>query len=135
MYKNILIPVVFDHKDGIRKALSAARLLADKDAQVTVMHVLEAVPGYVSSQISDDILENRRKESDRLLNETTAELDGARAKLVSGHAGHTIVNYSSENDIDCIILSSHKPSVMDFFIGSTASRVVHHAACSVLVVR
>ena len=88
MYKNILIPVVFDHKDGIQKALNAARLLADKDAQFTVMHVLEAVPGYVSSQISDDILEKRRSETERLLKKTAAE----RQAIHQGHGLDRIIS-------------------------------------------
>ena len=36
---------------------------------------------------------------------------------------------------DLIVTGSHKPNVGDYLIGTNASRVVRHAACSVLVIR
>ena len=36
---------------------------------------------------------------------------------------------------DLIIIASHKPGFQDYFLGSTAAKVVRHAPCSVLVVR
>ena len=36
---------------------------------------------------------------------------------------------------DLITVASHQPNVGDYPLGTTASRVVRHAACSVFVVR
>ena len=33
------------------------------------------------------------------------------------------------------MIASHKPGFSDYFIGSTAARIVRHAQCSVLVTR
>ena len=41
----------------------------------------------------------------------------------------------AETNADLIVINSHKPGVEDYFLGSTASRVVRRAPCSVLVLR
>lgn len=135
MYKNILVPIEFDHEDGARKSFEAARLLADKDAKFTVMYVMEAVPGYVRGQIPEETLDERRSEMEQSLKKVASMLEGATIRLESGHAGHNIVNFANENEVDCIILSSHTPKLEKFFLGSTANRVVTHADCTVLVIR
>lgn len=135
MYKNILLPIVLDHEEGTQLALNAARLLADEGAAFIVMHVMESIPGYVRSQISEETLTQRRNDMQKALDKIATELSGATTALVSGHAGQTIVNFADEHDIDCIILSSHIPGIENFFIGSTANKVVHHAHCSVHVIR
>ena len=135
MYKNILIPIEFDHEDGNKKSFQAARLLADENAKFTVIYVMEAVPGYVRGQISDDTFEKRREEVEQGLQKLASELGGATAALETGHAGHTIVNYAKAHDIDLIVLSSHTPKLEKFFIGSTANNVVTHADCTVVVIR
>jgi len=42
---------------------------------------------------------------------------------------------AKEKDVDLIIIASHRPGLQDYFLGSTAAKVVRHATCSVLVVR
>jgi len=67
-----------------------------------------------------------------------AELGGVKdvkAKLIDGSAGHAITQFASENNVDCIVIASHKPGLKDFFLGSTAARVVRHSQCAVHVVR
>lgn len=135
MYKNILIPVDFDHEEGIENSFRAARLLADENAKFTVMHVMEAIPGYVRGQISEDILKHRHEEMKLSLDKAASGLPGATALLETGHAAQNIVNFAERNDVDCIVLSSHTPRLQKFFIGSTAAKVVNHASCTVLVIR
>jgi len=53
----------------------------------------------------------------------------------SGHASNTILAVAKERGADLIIIASHRPGLQDYFLGSTASKVVRHANCSVLVVR
>ena len=99
------------------------------------MYVMEAVPGYVRGQIPDETFEKRRHEIERSLEKVAGQLEGATAHLESGHAGNNIINFANENEIDCIIISSHTPKLQKFFLGSTANRVVTHAECTVLVIR
>ena len=52
-----------------------------------------------------------------------------------GHPYKTILEMAKEKDAELIIVASHKPDLQDYFLGSTAAKVVRHATCSVLVVR
>ena len=135
MYSNILIPVLIDEDYDPRASFAAARALAGGSAKFTVMHVLEAIPGFVSFQISADVLAATHREAERLLAESAKGLPGAATHLISGHPGRDIVGYADENDIDCIVITSHRPGLEDYFLGSTASRVVRHAQCAVHVIR
>ncbi|WP_170775246.1 universal stress protein [Ruegeria lacuscaerulensis] len=135
MYKNILIPVALDQEHDTQASFAAARQLADADAVFTVVHVQEPIPAYVGSQIPSEVLANTRHEILENLHQTASEIPGAKARLISGHAGRAIVDFANECDADCIVLASHKPGFEDIFLGSTANRVVHHARCSVHVIR
>ena len=45
------------------------------------------------------------------LTEAAKGLAGSKAQLISGHSGQAILNYAEANDIDCIIIASHRPGV------------------------
>ncbi|AXS39731.1 universal stress protein [Breoghania sp. L-A4] len=135
MYKNILIPILIDELHDTQASYLVARALADEDANFTVLHVMEAVPGFVASQIPSDLLAKSRSEAEKALKQSAAALPGASTCLMSGHAGRSIVEYANENAIDCIIMASHRPGLEDFFLGSTAARVVRHARCAVHIIR
>ncbi|MFL4471541.1 universal stress protein [Tateyamaria armeniaca] len=135
MYKNILLPIVPGHTEDIQNAMDVAKQLGDDGAKFTVMHVMETIPGYVMGQIPDNVVAQRRIDTQQALEHIAADLPGASAELVSGHAGQTIINYANDHDVDCIILASHATRLEAFFIGSTANRVVHLAKCAVHVIR
>ncbi len=70
-----------------------------------------------------------------ILAEKLADAPHVTPMLVKGHSARTIIDYANEHDIDCIVIGSHKPGLSDYFLGSTASRVVRHAPCAVHVQR
>jgi universal stress protein F len=135
MYSNILVPVIFDDGHDTQASYLAARALADEGAKFTVLHVMETIPAYVAAHIPDDVFVNSRAKIQKSLKQSAAALLDAETVLISGHAGRTIVDYSVEYDIDCIVMASHRPGIEDFFLGSTAGRVVRHSKCSVHVIR
>lgn len=135
MYKNILVPVVFDEGHDTQSSYIAARTLADEGATFTVLHVMEAIPAYVASEILADVMARTRDEIKESLQKAATALPGSSVKLLSGHAGGKIVDYANANEIDCIVIASHKPGIEDFFLGSTADWVVRHSKCSVHVIR
>ncbi|MEH6647617.1 universal stress protein [Sulfitobacter sp.] len=135
MYQNILIPVLLDEDHHNTVSFDVARKLANSDAKFTILHVIEPIPGYVISQIPEDVQRSNRKERETTMSRMAQDLLGSEAKIVSGHAGRTIVDYAKSHEIDCIIVASHRPGIGDFFLGSTAARVVRHANCSVHVIR
>ena len=60
---------------------------------------------------------------------------GAHPVVITGHASRAIMDYAHDNDCDCIVIASHKPGLEDYFLGSTAARVVRHSRCNVHVLR
>ncbi len=135
MYKNILVAIALDHSPESGKALNVAQLLADEGAAITALNVLEEIPVYAASYIPEDRLAGRREEADAELKAELGGVTGVKPVVITGHAGRAILAYAAEHEVDCIVISSHKPGLQDFFIGSTASRVVREAKCAVHVLR
>ncbi len=135
MYKNILVPVLLDEHHDTQASYQVAKTLADAGANCTVLHIMETIPSYVASQIPDDVVTRSRDQTEKALTESASALPGAATVLEAGNPGRLIVDYAKDNGIDCIIIASHRPGIEDYFLGSTAARVVRHAQCSVHVIR
>lgn len=135
MYHNILVPIAFDGDSTPSVALNVARTLADKDATVTLMHVLEHVPAYAIHYIPEDLMRATREGIRSELTRLSDGLPGGNALLVEGHAGRSILDHASRMEADCIVIQSHRPGLQDYVLGSTAAHVVRHARCAVMVVR
>ena len=134
MYKNILVPMALDH-DISPQTLGVARALLSENGTITAIHIHEAAQGSVASFISEDAIREAQENSRAKLAEKTAGIEGLNAEFVVGHAYRSIIDYADLNNIDCIVIGSHKPGLSDFLLGSTAARVVRHASCAVHVCR
>ncbi|MGP6087660.1 universal stress protein [Antarctobacter jejuensis] len=137
MYKNILIPVAFEEGSAAkaRAATDVAQKLSEEGAAITFLHVMEEVPGYVSSYLPADYTAQARKSVENELAAMAADVPGARSIVVSGHSGRTILDWAADNGADLIVISSHRPGMQDLLLGSTAAKVVRHAQCAVHVMR
>lgn len=135
MYQKILVPIALDHGPHTAAALQVAQLLRDQGGTVIALHVVEALSPYVAQYLPADQPERLRETA---LHELKSELSDAPdiiADVVTGHAGRTIMEYAQDQAADCIVIASHRPGLQDYFLGSTAARVVRHAPCAVHVVR
>lgn len=135
MYHNILVPISFDSERDVTGPLKLARLLATPEAKITLLHVVEAIPTYAITYMPTDYLVEARKATERELEKLAAELPNARAEVIEGHSGRSILDWAEQNGPDLIIIASHRPGMQDLLLGSTAAQVVRHAACAVHVVR
>lgn len=135
MYRNILVPVIADQGHDNLASLRAAKTLAAEGASFTILHVIEPIPSFVLAEIPADVMNRSRGEVEVAMSRMAQSLPGCEIKLISGHAGRAIIDYADENGVDCIVVASHRPGVADYFLGSTAARVVRHAKCSVHVLR
>lgn len=135
MYHNILVPIVFDVEHDITGPLKLAKLLSTPDAQVTLLHVVEHIPGYAISYIPPELLNETRVAIQVELDKLVEQFDNARAVVIEGHSGRSILDWAEENDPDLIIVASHRPGMQDLLMGSTATQIVRHAKCAVHVVR
>jgi len=76
-----------------------------------------------------------QKAKANLADRVKGEADISSVLLKSQSAGRAITEYANTHGADCIVVASHQPGIKDFFLGSTAARVVRHAHCTVHVLR
>ncbi|MBI1493545.1 MULTISPECIES: universal stress protein [Rhodobacterales] len=135
MYTNIIVALSLEH--GIsEKALAAARVLLTDGGTITAVHVYEPPNSSVMAFLEDDAEKKAREKAMAELSERVQGHDDVTPVLLkSPSAGGEITEYARTHGTDCIVMASHKPGMKDFFLGSTAARVVRHAGCAVHVMR
>ncbi|MEO1638841.1 MAG: universal stress protein [Pseudomonadota bacterium] len=134
MYNNILVPMALDHGIG-ETTVEIARKLLSEGGQITALHVHEKPQNTVTAYVDDSAIENAYSRAEEILAARVAKMPGVTGKVVSGHSGRTIIDVANDMRADCIVMGSHKPGLIDYFLGSTASRVTQHAPCAVHVAR
>ena len=136
MYRHIIIPIDLADAGKGTPMIEAANNLAGPDTHITVLNVMEDIPGYVAMELPSGIAEQNKAQSLQTLTELV-EKSGLKAEVEvrSGHPYQTILAAAEDKGADLIIVASHKPGLQDYLLGSTTARVVRHAACSVLVIR
>jgi nucleotide-binding universal stress UspA family protein len=134
MYRKILVPMALDH--GISQhTLEVARALSAEGGEIVALHVYEMPQGSVSAYLDKDMVAEGFRSARNLLRDKVSGLNGVQPEIIKGHTARTIIDFAKDNDVDCIVIGSHKPGLSDYFLGSTASRVVRHAGCAVHVHR
>lgn len=134
MYKKVLVPVSLDQDRNTEAALKVARGLLDDGGSITALYVDEPIPNFSTAYLPKGLEEERADAMESRLAEAVGDADVQQLVLLGG-AGQKIVEYAREEGVDCIVIASHRPGLQDYFLGSTAARVVRHAECSVHVVR
>lgn len=134
MYKKILVPMALDHGIGA-SALDIARKLLTKDGIIIALHVHEAPQGSVNAYLDESIVQAVFDQVKARLNDRVKGMPDVTAHTVKGHSGQSIIDFAKNQSVDCIVIGSHKPGLIDYFLGSTAARVVRHAPCAVHVMR
>ncbi|MFK7879453.1 universal stress protein [Roseobacter sp.] len=134
MHKKIIVALALDH--GISKeALDMARHLRGDDGEIFAVHVHETPSSSVNAFIPEDAVKRAFASASETLADRLIGTSDVEPVMLQGSAGRTITEYARKIDADCIIIGSHKPGLSDYFLGSTSSRVVRHAPCSVYVIR
>lgn len=103
--------------------------------ETIALHVYETPQGSVSAYLDDDAVRAGFERAKERLAEKLAGMPDITPVLEKGHSARTIIDYAEANKIECIVIGSHKPGLSDYFLGSTAARVVRHASCAVHVLR
>ena len=135
MYHNILVPIAFDAERDTSAPMKLAQLLATPGGKITLLHVVEHIPGYAISYMPADYLKEARKAIEGELNDMAAKLPNCTAEVIEGHSGRSILDWAETHNPDLIIVASHRPGMQNLLLGSTATQVVRHAKCAVHVVR
>lgn len=135
MYDKILVPVVFDGEHDNSGSLKVAHEISNEGAEVTLLHVMEEVPSYAKSYLPEDFRASSRADVSEGLQAYADQFENATIAVVEGSPGRCILDWLSDHENDCVIIASHRPGLQDYFLGSTAARVVRHASCAVHVLR
>lgn len=135
MHKHILIPVALDHEGLVPRKISVARRLLDPGGQITLLTVLEDIPGFASEFVT---VKQTNHLTDRVRAVLDTAADGAEdiaTQVATGKPGVQIAEFAKAHDVDLIIVGSHSPSAQDYVLGSTAARVARRAPCAVYIIR
>lgn len=135
MFNNILIPVALDHDTDLDRAIAIARRLQADGGKITLVGVVEEVPAYVAEYVTvrpDTKIQGEIRDRLRAI---VRGQDGIDVEVMSGKPGVAIAEMAEKTGADLIVINSHRPGVQDYFLGSTASRVVRRAPCAVMVTR
>jgi nucleotide-binding universal stress UspA family protein len=137
MYSKILIPVDMAHLEKAASMINSAKRQADEGAKFILLNVVDEVPTWAVAMMPDkEVFSHHRQEAQDELAKIVQDYDlDAEIKIRLGHSYTTILQEAEESDVDLIIIGSHHPGVGDYFLGSTAAKVVRHAKCSVFVIR
>jgi nucleotide-binding universal stress UspA family protein len=136
MYKNIVVAVDIGHGELGAMLIDKAVALLDAGGRVTLLYVLDEVPAYVAAELPQDLGERRNAEARVELKALAhGRSEHIEIEVRTGAPAGQILQCAEDLDADLIMIASHRPGLSDYFIGSTAARVVRHAQCSVLISR
>jgi nucleotide-binding universal stress UspA family protein len=140
MFKSILVPIDLSDTDLIKPALaSAASLASCYDAKVRLLNVLQLTPVMLAEYVPADFDTQQRETAEQALDAIAKEsgIDAARLSTAVRQGGiyHEILEEAAAIGADLIVMTSHRPAMRTYFLGSNAGHVVRYATCSVLVVR
>ena len=134
MYKKILVALSLDHGYGLG-AIELARRLRAEGGEIIAVHVFEAVHSSVKLYVPEDHMQQVRETAKENIAKRIGENKDVEAVILTGHPGRAITDYAKKVGADCIIAGSHKPGLQDYFLGSTAARIMRYAPCSVHILR
>lgn len=136
MYKKILVGIEMGHIAEGKTIIDIAAAHAAKGAEIILLNVVEEIPNWAAVELPADITKKSLEASQQEL-KAIANASGMKmsVEVRLGHSYSTILDTAEDLGVDLIIIASHRPGLQDYFLGSTAAKVVRHAKCSVLVVR
>ena len=140
MYKHILVPVDLSDPNLAKPAVATAVEMAKSaGGSVRLINVLPMTPVMLAEYVPPDFDVQQRKSSEEALAIVAREcgLDPARVSFTVRQGGiyHEVLEEANAIGADLIVMSSHRPAMRSYFLGSNAGHVVRYAKCSVLVVR
>lgn len=129
-----------------RAAVRTLQTISPPHSQVRVLHVVEPPTILIARELAGyeadlrSIWQKQRKAAESMTKKIADELRSpkleAKPIVMQGDPRKKIVDVAAKWKADLIILGSHGRKGLDrFLMGSVSDAVVHHAPCSVMVVR
>jgi nucleotide-binding universal stress UspA family protein len=140
MYRSILVPIDLAETDVAKPAIAQAASLSQIfNATVRLLNVMPVTPVMLAEYVPADFDSQQLESSQQALAAVAQDcgIDSARVSSVVRQGGiyHEILEEALTIKADLIVMTSHRPAMRTYFLGSNAGHVVRYAKCSVLVVR
>ncbi len=139
MFKHILIPTDFTEKS--LRAVEIAMQMAFQDmCKITLLHVIETIEGAEGDEFTE-FYEKLRTHSQERLTELVKRFVSRdlliQTEILYGNRANEIVRFAHENDIDLIVLSSHRIDATGEALGfgTISYKVGILAHCPVMMVK
>ena len=140
MFKTILVPVDLAEPELAKPAIDTAVAMARASSgSVRLINVLPMTPVMLAEYVPPDFDTQQRKTAEAALAALARDC-GLDARHVSGivrQGGiyHEVIEEAKALPADLIVMTSHRPDMRSYFLGSNAGHMVRYATCSVLVLR
>jgi len=139
-FQRILVPVDLADPDFVKPALdTAVELARASGGAVRLINVIPMTPVMLAEYVPPDFDVQQRGSAEEALGTIAKEsgLDAAKVSTVVRQGGiyHEVLEEAKVFGCDVIVMSSHRPAMKTYFLGSNAGHMVRYAKCSVLVVR
>ena len=139
--KRILVPVDGSERSS-QAAAFAAELARSTGSSLTLIHVLNAegmiLPG-ASALSSEELVAARDRGAEPAFAAARRAIGGGPeldTEATIGKPSMEIIRYAKDNDTDLIVMGSRgRSDVQELLLGSVSAQVIHHAPCSVTIVR
>lgn len=140
MFKNILVPVDIAEPEIAKPAIETAVAISrPTSGSVRLVNVLPMTPVMLAEYVPPDFDVQQRKTAEDTLAAMASECglapDRISTAIRQGGIYHEVIEEAKAMPADLIVMTSHRPDMRSYFLGSNAGHVVRYANCSVLVVR
>ena len=140
MFQKILVPVDLADPDFVKPALdTAVELARASGGAVRLVNIIPMTPVMLAEYVPPDFDVQQRGSAEEALAVIAKDsgLDAAKVSTVVRQGGiyHEVLEEAKVFGCDVIVMSSHRPAMKTYFLGSNAGHMVRYAKCSVLVVR
>ena len=123
----------------------ALSLASENDARITLLHVVESLPGETGSRLylavpeigplRRDLVDQARAQLRQAVPDAARDFCSVSERVETGSAWSEILRVADETDADLIVMGAHaRGGMARMLFGSTASHVVRRATCPVLVI-
>jgi nucleotide-binding universal stress UspA family protein len=140
VFKTILVPVDLAEPELAKPAIDTAVAMARAaSGAVRLVNVLPMTPVMLAEYVPPDFDTQQRGSAEESLAALGREcgLDDKHVSTVVRQGGvyHEVIEEAKAMQADLIVMTSHRPDMRSYFLGSNAGHMVRYAPCSVLVLR
>ncbi|WP_417604496.1 universal stress protein [Oceanimonas baumannii] len=140
MFKEILLPLDFEHENLSAQVVESALRLCHPEGRIHLLYVNpsrvhHAAAPFYSKELLEKQDEAIRAQLDEFMQTHIPDEHRGRLEVRHGVVYDTILARAKKLAVNLIIMPASRPGAETYLLGSNSSKVVRHADCAVLVVR